>query len=200
MTHLTLAARSRGGSGQLADRLFRGSSRIAALTIVVVLFAIGVLLAWNSKLTWQTFGLGFITGTDWDPVKDIYGALPFIVGTLAASAIAIVLAAPVGILTAIYLAELAPRRLAIPLTFMIELLAAIPSVVIGLWGVFILSPFLPGHGRGVDRLGLRLDPGLRRTDLRHRSLLGRGHPHDHDPADDRDDLARGDRCRSGQPA
>jgi phosphate transport system permease protein len=140
--HLTLAARSRGGSGQLADRLFRGSSRVAAVTIVVLLFAIGVLLAWNSKLTWQTFGLGFITGTDWDPVKDIYGALPFIVGTLAASAIAIVLAAPVGILTAIYLAELAPPRVAIPLTFTIELLAAIPSVVIGLWGVFILSPFL----------------------------------------------------------
>jgi phosphate transport system permease protein len=142
VTHLTLAARSRGGSGQLADRLFRGSSRVAAVTIVVLLFAIGVLLAWNSKLTWQTFGLGFITGTDWDPVKDIYGALPFIVGTLAASAIAIVLAAPVGILTAIYLAELAPPRVAIPLTFTIELLAAIPSVVIGLWGVFILSPFL----------------------------------------------------------
>jgi phosphate transport system permease protein len=142
VTHLTLAARARGGSGQLPDRLFRGSSRIAALTVVVLLFAIGVLLAWNSKLTWQTFGLGFITGTDWDPVKDIYGALPFIVGTLVASAIAIALAAPVGILTAIYLAELAPPRLAIPLTFTIELLAAIPSVVIGLWGVFILSPFL----------------------------------------------------------
>jgi phosphate transport system permease protein len=68
--------------------------------------------------------------------------LPYIVGTLLSSAIALVIAAPIGILTAIFLAELAPRRLSIPLTFLIELLAAIPSVVFGLWGVFVLSPFL----------------------------------------------------------
>ena len=144
VTHLGLVARSRRGSGQLNDRFFRGTARVAALTIIGLLIAIGVLLAWNSRLTWQTFGLGFITGMDWDPVKGIYGALPFIVGTIAASLIAIVFAAPIGILTAVFLAELAPRRIATPLTFMIELLAAIPSVVIGLWGVFVLAPFLRG--------------------------------------------------------
>jgi len=142
MTHLTLAARSRQGTGRLADRLFRGSSRFAALMLVVLLIAIGALLFANSRLTWETFGLSFITGMDWDPVAGIYGALPFIVGTILASLLAILIAAPIGIMTSLYLSELAPRRTATPLTFMIELLAAIPSVVIGLWGVFILAPFL----------------------------------------------------------
>ena len=142
MTHLTLAARSRKGSGHRADAAFRLSSRLAGLIIVALLLLIALLLAIDSRLTWETFGLSFVTGTTWDPVAGIYGALPFIVGTIEAAAIAIVLASPIGILTAIYLSELAPRRLATPLTFVIELLAAIPSVVIGLWGVFVLAPFL----------------------------------------------------------
>ncbi|MEO8570737.1 MAG: phosphate ABC transporter permease subunit PstC [Chloroflexota bacterium] len=142
MTHPTLTARSRQGSGRLADLLFRGSSRIAAGVVVVLLILIALLLAWNSRLTWQTFGLGFITGQTWDPVAGVFGALPFIVGTILAASLAVIVAAPIGIFTAIFLSELAPRRIATPLTFMIELLAAIPSVVIGLWGVFILAPFL----------------------------------------------------------
>ena len=142
MTHLTLAARSRKGSGQRADAAFRFSSRLAGLTVVALLLLIALLLAIDSRLTWETFGLSFVTDTTWDPVAGIYGALPFIVGTIEAAAIAVVLASPIGILTALYLSELAPRRLAAPLTFMIELLAAIPSVVIGLWGVFVLAPFL----------------------------------------------------------
>jgi phosphate ABC transporter, permease protein PstC len=142
MTHLTLTVRSRQGSGRLADRIFRGSSGVAALVVVALLVVIGILLILNSALTWETFGLGFITGQSWDPVAAVYGALPFIVGTILAASLAVIFAAPIGILTAIYLSELAPRRVATPLTFMIELLAAIPSVVIGLWGVFILAPFL----------------------------------------------------------
>jgi phosphate transport system permease protein len=142
MTHLTLAARSGQGSGRLPDRLFRGSSRIAAGVVVALLILIALLLAVNSRLTWETFGLSFITGAEWDPVAGVYGALPFIFGTAAAATIAVIIAAPIGILTAIYLTELSPGRVATPLTFMIELLAAIPSVVIGLWGVFILAPFL----------------------------------------------------------
>jgi phosphate transport system permease protein len=144
MTDVTRTARSRRGSGRLADIVFRGSSRIAAGVVVALLILIGLLLFVNSRLTWQTFGLAFITGTEWDPVAGIYGAFPFIVGTILAATIAVILAAPIGIFTAIYLSELAPGRLATPLTFMIELLAAIPSVVIGLWGVFILAPFLRG--------------------------------------------------------
>ena len=75
-------------------------------------------------------------------MASVYGALPYIAGTIFSSAIALVLAAPIGLLTAIFLAEYAPRRISVPLTFVIELLAAIPSVVIGLWGVFVLGPFL----------------------------------------------------------
>ena len=100
------------------------------------------MLALNSTQAFGRFGLGFITSTTWDPVAEVFGALPYVVGTLLSAAIALVIAAPIGILTAIFLAELAPPRLSIPLTFLIELLAAIPSVVFGLWGVFVLSPFL----------------------------------------------------------
>jgi len=127
---------------RLPDRLFSGGTAFVAVVVVALLVAIFVMLATNSALTWQTFGLSFITGTVWDPVTAVYGALPYIAGTIFSSAIALVLAAPVGLLTAIFLAEYAPRAISVPLTFVIELLAAIPSVVIGLWGVFVLGPFL----------------------------------------------------------
>ena len=144
MTHLTLVARSRQGTGHWPIVPSVARRRFAAATVGALLILIALLLIWNSRLTWQTFGLAFITGEVWDPVAGIYGALPFIVGTVLSSLLAIAIAAPIGIFTAIYLSELAPGRLATPLTFMIELLAAIPSVVIGLWGVFILAPFLRG--------------------------------------------------------
>ncbi len=131
-------------AGRRPDRIFRRMTRLAAIVIVLILVLLGVQLLLNSLLTWQTFGLDFITGTTWDPVAAVYGALPFIVGTIASSLIALILAAPIGLLTAIFLAEMAPGRLATPLIFMIELLAAIPSVVFGLWGVFVLAPFLRG--------------------------------------------------------
>jgi len=129
-------------SGSLPDRLFRSVSGIAAIGVTLLIVAIGLMLALNSTEAFGKFGLGFITSTVWDPVAEVFGALPYVVGTLLSSAIALVIAAPIGILTAIFLAEFSPRRLAIPLTFLIELLAAIPSVVFGLWGVFVLSPFL----------------------------------------------------------
>lgn len=128
--------------GRAADRAFRGGTRVFAGTLVAILIALAAMLSINGWDAFATFGLGFMTGTDWDPVRDIYGAMPFIVGTLLSSLIALIIAAPIGLMTAIFLAELAPRRVAVPLTFAIELLAAIPSVVFGLWGVFVLSPFL----------------------------------------------------------
>jgi len=129
-------------SSRIPDRLFRGTSGVFAVLIVIVLVAIGILLTASSLQTWGAFGLGFLTGITWDPVAGIYGALPFIVGTLVTATIGMLIAAPIGLLTAIFLAELAPRWLAVPLGFLVELLAAIPSVVIGLWGVFVLSPVL----------------------------------------------------------
>ncbi len=131
------------GHGRLADRLFRGVSGLGAFAVIGILIALGVMLALSSREAFQTFGIvDFVTGLTWDPVADIYGALPYVVGTLLSSAIALVIATPIALLTAVYLAELAPRRVALPLTFLIELIAAIPSVVIGLWGVFVLTPFL----------------------------------------------------------
>ena len=143
MTTLTSTSRlRRRASTRLPDGIFRWVTRIAALLVVGILVFLALQLVVESKLTWQTFGLDFVTGTTWDPVAGIYGALPFIVGTIASSLLALLFAAPIGILASVFLAELAPPRLATPLTFMIELLAAIPSVVFGLWGVFILAPFL----------------------------------------------------------
>lgn len=136
------ATRLTARSGRLPDRLFRTTSGLAAISVTITIVAIGALLAVNAGEAFGRFGPGFVTSTTWDPVAGVYGALPYIVGTLLSSLIALSLAAPIGILTAIFLAELAPRRIAAPLTFLIELLAAIPSVVFGLWGVFVLSPFL----------------------------------------------------------
>ena len=138
----TAAARFGRAASRVPDLVFRSASGGLGWLTVAVLGLLGVLLVLNSQQALGKFGLSFLTGTTWDPIAGIYGALPFIVGTVGSAFIAIVLATPIGLLTAIFLAELAPRRLAIPLTFTIELLAAIPSVVFGLWGVFVLSPFL----------------------------------------------------------
>ena len=126
----------------MLDLAFPWTTRVLAFIGVGLLGLIGLLLALNARLAFETFGLGFVTGTTWDPVRDVYGALPYVAGTLASSFLALLIAAPVGVLAAVYVAELAPRRVGVALTFLIELLAAIPSVVIGLWGVFVLSPFL----------------------------------------------------------
>lgn len=147
--------RGSGRAVDLPDRVFRGGTQALGWLVVGILVLIGIVLAVDGSQAFGTFGLGFVTGTTWDPVKDVYGALPYVFGTVASASIALVIAVPIGILTAVYLAELAPRRAAIPLTFMIELLAAIPSVVFGLWGVFVLSPFLRATVEAwfVDTLG-----------------------------------------------
>lgn len=129
-------------SPRRGDRAFVLGTRGFGFLIVGILIAIGIILLIDSWPAWQQFGLSLVTGTQWDPIRDIYGAVPFILGTLYTSVIALVLAAPIGILTAIFLSEFANRRVATPLTFTIELLAAIPSVVLGLWGIYVLAPLL----------------------------------------------------------
>ena len=138
----TASSRFGRSGSRIPDLLFRGATGVLAWGVVAILGLLLVLLIVNSREALAEFGLSFLTGTVWNPVAGIYGALPFIIGTLASSFIAILLATPIGLLTAIFLAELASRRVAIPLTFTIELLAAIPSVVYGLWGVFVLGPVL----------------------------------------------------------
>ncbi len=97
---------------------------------------------WGSRLSLGTFGLGFLWSSAWNPVTGQFGALPFIYGTVVSSGIALLLAAGVGILAGVYLAEFAPRRLSTVLSLLIELLAAVPSVVYGLWGLFVLAPLV----------------------------------------------------------
>ena len=91
------------------------------------------------------FGWRFLVSSDWDPVNEEFGALPFIFGTLVSSLIALIIAVPLSIATAVYLTELAPLWLRQPLTMFIELLAAVPSVILGLWGIFVMVPWLRGH-------------------------------------------------------
>jgi phosphate transport system permease protein len=129
-------------AGHFGDRAFKWLTLLMALSIFVLIALIGFELFNGSKLALQKFGWHFLVTSDWDPVNDAFGALPFIFGTLVSSAIALVIAVPISIATAVYLTELAPQWLRQPLTMFIELLAAVPSVILGLWGIFVMVPFL----------------------------------------------------------
>jgi phosphate transport system permease protein len=127
------------------DRLFQGLTLAMALSVFVLIVLIGYELARGSHLASHKFGWRFLTSSDWNPVKEQYGALPYIFGTLVSSAIALVIAVPLSIATAVYLTELASQRLRQVLTLFIELLAAVPSVILGLWGYFVMVPWLTSH-------------------------------------------------------
>lgn len=129
-------------TGNLGDAVFRAVLFGCALLVVLIVVAMFVEIGANARLSLERFGVSFLTGRSWDPIQDVFGALPFIYGTLVSSLLALLLAVPVSLGIAIYLVEQAPRQLSRPLTFLIELLAAIPSVVYGLWGIFVLAPFL----------------------------------------------------------
>ncbi|MDE2571743.1 MAG: phosphate ABC transporter permease subunit PstC, partial [bacterium] len=127
---------------QLVDRLFRWALNLSTWIYLALILGLFAVLVSGSWLAMRSFGLHFLIATAWDPVAGRFGALPFIFGTLVSSAIAIFIAALVGIFAAAYLAEFAPPSLARPLAFLIELLAAVPSVVYGLWGLFVLAPLM----------------------------------------------------------
>jgi phosphate transport system permease protein len=133
------------GAGHFGDRAFRWLTLFMALSIFVLIVLIGLELANGSKLALHKFGWRFLVSSDWDPVNEIFGALPFIFGTLVSSAIALVIAVPISIATAVYLTELAPLWVRQPLIMFIELLAAVPSVILGLWGIFVMVPWLATH-------------------------------------------------------
>ena len=99
----------------------------------------------GSRLAIGHFGPRFLVNSTWNPVTDEYGAWPFIFGTLVSSLIALVIAVPLGVATALYLTELAPVRLRQPVVMIVEMLAAVPSVIFGLWGIFVLVPWLRDH-------------------------------------------------------
>lgn len=128
--------------GTIGDSVFRGILLIAASSILLLVAAIIVIMLQNSWPTIERFGIGFLTGSEWKPAQETFGALPFIYGTVVSSLLAVLLSVPVSLGIAIFLVEQAPRSVARPIAFMVELLAAIPSVVYGLWGIFILAPFI----------------------------------------------------------
>lgn len=132
-------------TGNAGDAIFRGLMFAAALLMLLIVGAMIFALASRSMPSIRQFGFSFITSTEWNPVKSEFGALPFIYGTVVSSLIAILISVPLSLGIAIFLVEQAPARLARPLGFLVELLAAIPSVVYGLWGIFVLAPFLRVH-------------------------------------------------------
>jgi len=122
------------------DRVFYTSTGAFALVLVLIVGAIAVVLFRESELSIRAFGLRFWETSTWDPVAGNFGAFPFIWGTLYSSFLALLIATPVALGIAIFLSELSPSWLRTPLTFLTELLAAIPSIVYGLWGIFVLVP------------------------------------------------------------
>lgn len=132
----------RRGSLRPADWLFKQTTMLFALLIAGLVILIIVEMALNSTLTFEKFGIGFLTHQVWDPVREEFGALPFIYGTVVSSIIALLIAVPISVGVAVFLVEHAPRRLSEPISFLVQLLAAIPSVVYGLWAIFVLTPIL----------------------------------------------------------
>jgi phosphate transport system permease protein len=149
------------------DRLFRLGTGLFALAVVLLVAAISFELWTNSRLSIAKSGLTFWRTKVWDPVTGDFGALPFIWGTLYSSFLALLISTPIALGIAIFISELSPRRLRTPLAFLTELLAAIPSIVYGLWGVFVLVPI-------VRKLGLAAPLWLRKTPFFSGPPLGLG--------------------------
>ena len=124
------------------DRGYRYTTALFALVILLLVIGIGFELSRQSTLSIRKFGFSFWTGRTWDPVSGEFGALPFIWGTLYSSILAMLIATPIALGIAIFINEVSPRILKQPLTYLTELLAAIPSIVYGLWGIFVLIPIV----------------------------------------------------------
>jgi phosphate transport system permease protein len=132
-------------TGERGDRIFRlilllcGAAVLATLALIVYELILG------SGPSWHAFGIKFFIRHDWDPVNQQFGAMPFIYGTLVSSLLALIIAVPLSIGVAVFTTEMCPKALRGPLSFFVELLAAIPSVVYGLWAIFVLVPLLSGY-------------------------------------------------------
>ncbi len=127
-----------------ADDLHRAALTAGAAFVLLAAACIVYATCSGALPAIRAFGLRFFTSTEWDPVADKYGAVPYLYGTLVSSAIAMVLAVPLGVASAVFLVEIAPRRIAGVLAWVIELLASIPSIVYGIWGLYVLAPWLRG--------------------------------------------------------
>ena len=198
---LGAAAKSRFRSKEsvFADNTFRSLVFACALALLAVVGLIVFELITQSHLSMKTFGFKFLHRSIWDPVAEDFGALPFIYGTLVSSFIALILAVPLSVGTALFLTELCPDKIRGILSLLVELLAAIPSVIYGLWGIFVLAPFLRAHvepflGKYFGWTGL-----FTGSQVWHRHAGCRNHSRHHDPADHRFHYSRG-RYRGSPPA
>lgn len=137
---LAPAAAERRPRGNLGDALFEFACRGSGILVLILLGAIIVQLFWSGLPAFRAFGLAFVASTDWDPVQEVFGAGVSIYGTIVTAVLAIVLAVPLAFGVAFYLTELAPLWLRRPVGTAIELLAAVPSIIYGMWGFFVIAP------------------------------------------------------------
>ena len=140
--HVPLSA---GRRWRLGDVVLQGVAGLAALGLAALMVLLVIEVVDQARPALQEFGAGFLTSSVWNTVKDTYGAADLIFGTLVTAFVALLIAVPLAIAIGLFLSELAPRVLRTPVGTMVELLAAIPSVVLGLWGILILGPFLNEH-------------------------------------------------------
>jgi phosphate transport system permease protein len=132
----------RSAASGRGDRIFRVVALLAGLMVLVILALIAISTTAQAWPAFQQMGISFVTSSDWDPGQNQFGALAYIFGTILVSVIALVIAVPISLGIALFTTELAPRRLKGPITYVMDLLAAIPSVVYGLWGLLVLAPNL----------------------------------------------------------
>src|SRR5882672_10404354 len=130
---------------RLGDAIFHSLTRIAAISVLLLLGGVIVSLVSGSLPALRAFGFDFLIEQRWNPVTERFGALAPIYGTLVTSFIAMLIAVPVGLLISVFLTELCPKWLRRPIGIAIELLAGIPSIIYGIWGLFVLAPFLQQH-------------------------------------------------------
>ena len=129
-------------TASLGDKTLRLLTLLMAISVLVLMVWMGWQMYYSARPSIEKFGFSFITGRVWDPVQEKFGALPFIYGTLVTSLLALIVAAPIGLGVAIFLNEMATAKVRSVIAFLVEMLAAIPSVVYGLWGIFVLAPWL----------------------------------------------------------
>src|SRR6202451_2303378 len=168
------AALELASGGEVPDRIFKSAMTLCGLAVIGVLVLIVDDLVWGSRMSWHAFGFKFFAGSDWNPVSEQFGALPFIYGTLVSSLVALILAVPLAVGVAVFTTEMCPKVLRGPLSFFVELLAAIPSVIYGLWAMFILLPLLSDHVEPVLAKTLGLPKILGWTGLFTGPSLGAG--------------------------
>src|SRR6202162_5477891 len=132
-------------SEETGDQVFRFAMLLCGLAVLGTLVLIVYELVLRSGPSWHAFGFKFFAARDWDPVNEHFGALPFVYGTLVSSLLALIIAVPLAIGVAVFTTEMCPKAFRGPLSFFVELLAAIPSVIYGLWAIFVLVPLLSGY-------------------------------------------------------